>query len=191
MSSEQWARTTYAWFRQPASPCGRVARWTPPRPPSGSPPFERYEGALTSCAGSIWPSRPAKRSRSSGRSGAGKSTILKLINRLLDPAIRRGPASRAAARRPGIRSSCAAVSVTCCRRSGLFPHMSVAREHRRRAAAARLGRAPHRRASRRAARPGRAGPPPTTRSAGRTSCRAASVSASASPARSPPIRRSS
>ena len=54
-----------------------------------------------------------------GRSGAGKSTILKLVNRLLCPtpgACCVGRADHAS----GIRSSCAATSATSSRRSGSF-----------------------------------------------------------------------
>ena len=62
---------------------------------------------------------------------------------------------------------------------GLFPHRTVAREHRHRAEAARLGHGADRRARRGAARPVPARPRPSSRGSSRTSSRAASSSASA------------
>ena len=121
-----------------------------------------------------------------GASGAGKTTLLRLINRLADP-------TAGTVQVDG--EDVQATDPIALRRRigyvfqgiGLFPHMTVAREHRGDAQAARVGRGPHR-ATRvdGAARGWSPRPRPGTATAFRTSSRAANVSASASPARSRP-----
>ena len=55
-----------------------------------------------------------------GRSGAGKSTILKLVNRLLAPDAGPIRVVGASDRRSGTRTICAGTSATCSRRSRSF-----------------------------------------------------------------------
>ena len=60
-----------------------------------------------------------------GRSGAGKSTILKLINRLLEPEARHHPRRAAATRGPGIRYDLRRHAGYVLQEIGLFPHLTV------------------------------------------------------------------
>ena len=123
--------------------------------PTGDRAARRAPGARRGrhpcCAASIWPSRRARRIALVGRSGAGKSTLLKLDQppaRCPDrgDVLVEGRDTRewdpfALRRRIGY----------VLQEVGLFPHMTVARQRRGRAAAARLGRGADRRARRRAA----------------------------------------
>ena len=106
-----------------------------------------------------------------------------MINRLVEPSAGRVLIDGATSRRDARRTSCGARIGYAIQGHGLFPHRTVAREHRHRAAPARLGPGAHRGAGRGAARRCSSSIRRTSRPAIRTSSPAGSSSASASPAR--------
>ena len=122
-----------------------------------------------------------------GPSGGGKTTAMKMVNRLID--ITEGDI------RIGGRSV-KSLDVTELRRgigyviqqTGLFPHMTVAENVGHGAAPARLGQGAHPRRASTSCSTSSTCRPRTTASATPRSSRAASGSASASRARWPPIR---
>ena len=124
-----------------------------------------------------------------GRSGAGKTTVLKLVNRLLAARRRDGARAGPGHARVGSDSVCAARVGYVIQEVGLFPHMTVADNI---AVVPRLeGWESGRVGARVRELLELVGLATATlrRRAGPTSCRAVSGSASASRARSPSIRR--
>ena len=125
-----------------------------------------------------------------GRSGAGKSTVLKLINRMLEPCRAAACAWTAAIHVSGIPTSLRRQTGYVLQEVGLFPHMTVARNVGLVPALVAAGRASGSRRARTSCSTWSVCRRTSSPAAGPTSCRAASGSASAWRARSRPIRRS-
>ena len=122
-----------------------------------------------------------------GPSGCGKTTSLRMINRMIERTAGRIPIdgrdindSHAVELRRGIGY--------VIQHGGLFPHRTVARQHRHGAEAARLGQGEGSARASELLEP--SGSTPSWPSATRRSCPVASSSASASPGRWRPTRRS-
>ena len=60
-----------------------------------------------------------------GSSGCGKTTLLRMVNRMVEPSARPGADRRRRHREPQQGASCAGASATSCRHAGLLPHRKV------------------------------------------------------------------